>query len=260
MQHLPGKGPTNMGATLASRNTTERKHTKRERVLVIEDEPDILDLLRYNLKKEGYDVECASDGERGVDLARTKTFDLVLLDLMLPGIDGLEVCRRLRGDQRTEHVPVIMVTSKGEESDVLIGLSLGADDYVTKPFSVKELLARVKVVLRRTRPEQPARPDKRPIARGGIEVDPIRHTVTVDGAAAAFTLAEFRLLHFLMRNEGRVFTRSELLPRVVGDDVVVVDRNIDVHIRNVRKKLGPARMGHVVTIRGVGYKFESDPP
>jgi DNA-binding response OmpR family regulator len=248
-----------MAGTLEARHTPERKHVKRERILVIEDETDILDLLRYNLKKDGYDVDAASDGERGLELARSKAFDLVLLDLMLPGIDGLEVCRRLRSDPRTEHVPVIMVTSKGEESDVLIGLSLGADDYVTKPFSVKELLARVKVVLRRTRPEQPGRPDKRPISRAGIEVDPVRHTVTVDGAPIAFTLAEFRLLHFLMRNEGRVFTRSELLPKVVGDEVVVVDRNIDVHIRNVRKKLGDTRMGHVVTVRGVGYKFESNP-
>jgi DNA-binding response OmpR family regulator len=252
-------GQQDMRGTLTAQHPPDRKHARRERILVIEDESDILDLLRYNLRKDGYDVECASDGERGLDLARTKAVDLVLLDLMLPGIDGLEVCRRLRTDQRTEHVPVIMVTSKGEESDVLVGLSLGADDYVTKPFSIKELLARVKVVLRRTRPEQAGRPEKRPIARAGIEIDPIRHHVKVDGAPVAFTLAEFRLLHFLMRNEGRVFTRSELLPRVVGGDVIVVDRNIDVHVRNVRKKLGPAKMGHVVTVRGVGYKFESSP-
>jgi DNA-binding response OmpR family regulator len=249
-----------MGApTLAAPHVTENRQVKRERILVIEDETDILDLLRYNLKKDGFDADGASDGERGLDLARTKAYDLVLLDLMLPGIDGIEVCRRLKNDPRTEHVPVIMVTSKGEESDVLVGLSLGADDYVTKPFSVKELLARVKVVLRRSRADQPGKPDKRPIARAGIEIDPVRHTVTVDGTAVAFTLAEFRLLHFLMRNEGRVYTRTELLPKVVGDDVVVVDRNIDVHVRNVRKKLGEARMAHVVTVRGVGYKFESNP-
>src|SRR5687767_10926238 len=127
-----------MGAqTLAAAHGTERKQVKRERILVIEDESDILDLLRYNLKKDGFEVDGASDGERGLDLARTKAYDLVLLDLMLPGIDGLEVCRRLRGDPRTEHVPVIMVTSKGEETDVLVGLTLGADDYVSKPFSVK---------------------------------------------------------------------------------------------------------------------------
>jgi two-component system, OmpR family, alkaline phosphatase synthesis response regulator PhoP len=249
-----------MGApTLVERHAAEKKLVKRERILVIEDESDIQDLLRYNLKKEGFEVEAASDGERGLDLARVKPFDLVILDLMLPGIDGLEVCRRLRSDPRTEQVPVIMVTSKGEESDVVVGLSIGADDYVTKPFSVKELLARVKVVLRRVRTDQPAKVEKRPIARGGIEVDPIRHTVVVDGEPVVFTLAEFRLLHFLMRNEGRVFTRAELLPKVVGADVIVVERNIDVHVRNIRKKLGDARMGHVVTIRGVGYKFDANP-
>ncbi len=230
---------------------------KRERILVIEDETDISDLVRYNLKKDGYDVDVASDGERGLDLARSKAYDLVLLDLMLPGIDGLDVCRRLRTESRTEHLPVIMVTSKGEESDVLVGLGMGADDYVTKPFSVKELLARVKVVLRRSRPDGGARSDRRPVARGGIEVDPVRHVVNVDGESVQFTLAEFRLLHFLMRNEGRVFTRTELLPHVVGDGVIVVDRNIDVHVRNVRKKLGERRAEHLVTVRGVGYKFES---
>ena len=232
---------------------------KRERVLVIEDESDILELLRFNLKKEGYDVDTATDGERGVDHARSKAYDVVLLDLMLPGIDGLEVCRRLRADPRTESLPVIMVTSKGEESDILVGLGIGADDYVTKPFSIKELLARIKVVLRRSKTAAVSRSDKPPVAKGGIEIDPVRHQVSVDGSPVAFTLAEFRLLHFLVRHEGRVFSRTELLPHVVGDGVVVVDRNIDVHIRNIRKKLGDIRMHHLVTVRGVGYKFESHP-
>ncbi|HYC77077.1 MAG TPA: response regulator [Planctomycetota bacterium] len=234
--------------------------TKRERILVVEDESDIQDLLRYNLKKEGYEVDVAGDGERGLDFARTRPYDLALLDLMLPGIDGLEVCRRLRSDARTEALPVIMLTSKGEEADVVVGLTVGADDYVTKPFSVRELLARIRVALRRTRGGGgDGRGDKRPVQRAGIEVDPVRHTVTVDGRPAALTLAEFRLLHFLMRNEGRVYTRVELLPHVVGDGVVVVDRNIDVHVRNVRRKLGDRRMNHLVTVRGVGYKFESEP-
>jgi two-component system, OmpR family, alkaline phosphatase synthesis response regulator PhoP len=232
---------------------------KRERILVVEDEADIQDLLRYNLKKEGYEVDVAGDGERGVDLARTKPYDLAILDLMLPGIDGLEVCRRVRSDPRTESLPVIMLTSKGEESDVVVGLGIGADDYITKPFSVRELLARIRVALRRTRASAGARADKRPVARSGIEVDPARHVVVVDGQPVALTLAEFRLLHFLIRHEGRVYSRAELLPHVVGDGVVVVDRNIDVHVRNVRKKLGTRRMSHLVTVRGVGYKFESEP-
>lgn len=232
---------------------------KRERVLVIEDESDILELLRFNLKKEGYEVDTATDGERGVDFAKSRAYDVVLLDLMLPGIDGLEVCRRLRADPRSESLPVIMVTSKGEEADILVGLGIGADDYVTKPFSIKELLARIRVVLRRGKAQSGNRTDRRPVARGGIELDPVRHQVDVDGTPVSFTLAEFRLLHFLMRHEGRVFSRSELLPHVVGDGVVVVDRNIDVHVRNVRKKLGDIRMHHVVTVRGVGYKFESAP-
>jgi two-component system phosphate regulon response regulator PhoB len=154
---------------------------------------------------------------------------------------------------------VIMLTSKGEESDVVVGLGIGADDYVTKPFSVRELHARIRVALRRGRTDGAGKSERRPVARGGIEVDPVRHTAIVDGRPVAFTLAEFRLLHFLMRNEGRVYGRHELLPHVVGDGVVVVDRNIDVHVRNVRKKLGDERARHVVTVRGVGYKFEAEP-
>jgi two-component system, OmpR family, alkaline phosphatase synthesis response regulator PhoP len=233
--------------------------TKRERILAIEDDPDIQDLLRFNLKKEGYEVEIAGDGERGVDLARAKAFDLVLLDIMLPGVDGLEVCRRLRADPRTETTPVIMLTSKGEEADVVVGLGIGADDYVVKPFSIRELSARIKTALRRARAQAEAKTDRRPVRFSGIEVDPVRHLALVDGDPVGLTLAEFRLLHFLMKNEGRVFTRSELLPHVVGDGVVVVDRNIDVHVRNVRKKLGDRRMRHLVTVRGLGYKFEAEP-
>jgi two-component system phosphate regulon response regulator PhoB len=227
--------------------------TKREKIVVIEDEADILEVLQYNLKREGYTVIASRDGEEGLDSVRRENPDLVLLDLMLPGLDGLEVCKRLQADPVTANVPVIMVTAKGEETDVVSGLQIGADDYVTKPFSPKELLARVKAVLRRGPVrEQRAVGDR--IVRDGLVIDITKHIATVDGEAITLTATEMRLLHFLGAHPGRVFTRDQLLSRAIGDHAVVIDRNIDVHIGAIRRKLGAYRE-LIETIRGVGYRF-----
>ncbi|MGE3164777.1 MAG: response regulator [Planctomycetota bacterium] len=227
---------------------------KRSKVLLIEDEADLLEMVQYNLEREGYRVISSRDGELGLELAREEAPDLVLLDLMLPGLDGIEVCRKLKEDPVTRPIPIVMVTAKGEETDVVLGLGVGADDYVTKPFSPKELTARVKAVLRRAPLRGEAEAENR-IVRDGVVIDSVRHQIKVDGQPIAFTATEFRLLYFLAAHPGRVFTRDHLLSRVIGEDAVVVDRNIDVHIRAIRKKIGEYR-NLVETIRGVGYRFK----
>ena len=229
---------------------------KREKVVVVEDEPDIREVIEYNLSREGYRVYCAADGEGALRLARKEAPDLVLLDLMLPGLDGIEVCRRIRADPAICSISVIMVTAKGEESDIVLGLGVGADDYITKPFSPRELVARVKAVLRRG-PLREGDSDRERIVRGEVVIDAGRHEVRVEGVSLAFTATELRLLHFLASHPGRVFTRGQLLSRIIGEDAFVVDRNIDVHIRAVRKKLGRHR-GLIQTIRGVGYRFRDE--
>lgn len=228
----------------------------REKVVVIEDEPDIREVIEHNLSREGYNVRSTRDGEDGLGLVKKEAPDLVLLDLMLPGLDGIEVCRRLKADPLTRGIPVVMVTAKGEESDVVLGLGMGADDYVSKPFSPKELIARVKAVLRRGPLKEDSATRGR-IERDGVSIDASRHDVRVDGASTAFTATEFRLLHFLASHPGRVFTRDHLLNRVIGEDAIVTDRNIDVHVRAIRKKLGSYR-DLIETIRGVGYRFRDD--
>ena len=227
--------------------------SKREKIAVIEDEADILEVVQYNLRREGYLVVASRNGEEGLDRVRKENPDLVLLDLMLPGLDGLEVCKRLQADPVTAAIPVIMVTAKGEESDVVLGLQMGADDYVTKPFSPKELLARVKAVLRRG-PLREARSSGDRVARDGLMVDSVKHLVTVDGEPITMTATEMRLLHFLATHPGRVFSRDQLLSRAIGDHAVVIDRNIDVHVGAIRRKLGRCRE-LIETIRGVGYRF-----
>ncbi len=228
---------------------------KREHIVVIEDESDILEVMQYNLSREGYKVTASKNGEEGLARVRRENPDLVLLDLMLPGLDGIEVCRRLQGDPVTSRVPVIMVTAKGEESDVVTGLSIGADDYITKPFSPKELVARVKAVLRRG-PLKEERGGER-IVRGGLVIDITKHIVSIDGNPTTLTATEMRLLHFLAAHPGRVFARDQLLSRVIGEHAVVIDRNIDVHIGSLRKKLGDYRE-LLETIRGVGYRFQDE--
>jgi two-component system phosphate regulon response regulator PhoB len=225
----------------------------REKILIIEDEADIQEVIQYNLSREGFKVACAGDGERGLEAARRDSPDLVLLDLMLPSVDGIEVCRQLKRDPITRSIPILMVTAKGEDSDVVLGLGVGADDYITKPFSPKELVARVKAVLRRG-PLKEERGAGERIVRDGLVVDVTRHEVLVDDKPVLFTATELRLLHFLASHPGRVFTRAHLLSRVIGDDAVVIDRNIDVHVRAIRLKLG-AHRDLIETVRGVGYRF-----
>jgi two-component system alkaline phosphatase synthesis response regulator PhoP len=227
-----------------------------EKIIVIEDEADIREVIEYNLSREGYGVYTASDGESGLALAKSKAPDIVLLDLMLPGLDGIEVCRQLKTDPVTRSIPIIMVTAKGEESDVVLGLGIGADDYMIKPFSPKELSARVKAVLRRG-PLKETRSNRDRIVCGEVLIDSDRHEVRIEGEPVVFTATEFRLLHFLASHPGRVFTRDRLLSRVLGEDVFVFDRNIDVHISSVRKKLGSHR-AMLETVRGVGYRFRDE--
>jgi len=226
-----------------------------EKIVIVEDETDIREVLIYNFEREGFTVWGAADGRYGLKLIQDKNPDLVLLDLMLPGLDGLEICRELKSDKATAVIPIIMVTAKGDESDIVAGLELGADDYVTKPFSLKELLARSRAVLRRGRVALIEADNYKPVERNGIVVDIERHLVTVDGeTAASFTATELKLFHFLVLNAGRVFTRDHLLSRVMGEESFVVDRNIDVHIQAIRKKLGRGRK-IIETIRGIGYRF-----
>jgi DNA-binding response OmpR family regulator len=229
---------------------------KKELIIVVEDETDIREVLEYNLEREGYKVLTAADGKQGLELIQKKTPTLVLLDLMLPKIDGLEVCRQLKDDAETTSIPIIMVTARGEESDIVLGLELGADDYIVKPFSPKELLARVKAVIRRGGLQDEGTV-RRHIERDGVVMDMERHEVKVDHTPVPFTASELKLLYYLASHPGRVFTRDRLLSQMVGRDEFIVDRNIDVHIQSVRKKLGHYRY-LIETIRGVGYRFKDE--
>jgi two-component system alkaline phosphatase synthesis response regulator PhoP len=226
---------------------------KRTKIVVVEDENDIREVIEYNLTREDYDVHTTADGEAALELVRKIAPDLVLLDIMLPGLDGIEICRRLKSDPLTSAVPIIMLTAQGEESDIVLGLGVGADDYVTKPFSNKALLARIRAVLRRG-PLKDQRGAGERVIHGTLVVDAARHEVMVDGQPIELTATEFRLLHFLASHPGRVFTRDHLVRRVIAEDAVVLDRNIDVHVRGVRKKIGEYR-DWIHTVRGVGYRF-----
>jgi len=223
-----------------------------ERILIVEDEPDIVELLRYNLTRDGYDVLQATTGEAALDIIKESSPDLILLDLMLPRIDGLEVCRRVRANADTKHLPIIMLTAKGEEVDIVTGLELGADDYVTKPFSPRILLARVRAVIRRNDADIPG--DNDAIQIHNLTIHPGRHEVTVDGEPVTLTRTEFQVLHYLARRPGWVFTRYQIVDAVHGDDYIVTERSVDVQIVGLRKKLDTAGK-HIETVRGVGYRF-----
>jgi two-component system phosphate regulon response regulator PhoB len=224
----------------------------KERIVVVEDNPDTRQLLEYTLNASGFEVFCASDGEAGLKAAQDKRPSLVVLDLMLPGMDGLEVCRRLKQSPTTSHVPVIMLTAKAEEVDRIVGLELGADDYMTKPFSPRELALRVRAVLRRAGigTEAPAEG----WTRDGLSVDFSAHTLTVDNEDVALTATEFKLLSELIRHAGKVRTRDTLLDTVWDTHFEGYSRTVDTHIRRLRQKLGPYA-DWVETVRGVGYRF-----
>lgn len=227
---------------------------QKKRILVVEDEEDILALLHFNLVKAGYEVDCAACGEEGLKQVKEKHPDLILLDLMLPGIDGLDICRRLRRDEETEAIPIIMLTARGEEADIVSGLELGADDYVTKPFSIKVLLARIQTVLRR-RSDELGDEASEELQVGDLRIHTGRNQVLVEGQNVELTFTEFRVLVALASRPGWVFTRYQIVNAVRGEDYAVTDRAVDVQIAGLRKKLGSC--GHYIeTVRGVGYRFK----
>jgi DNA-binding response OmpR family regulator len=221
-------------------------------ILVIDDEKDLIELVRYNLEREGYDVIAAADGPSGLEIAMQHKPDLIVLDLMMPGMDGLEVCKQLRSDARTNRVPVIMLSAKAAETDRIVGLELGSDDYITKPFSPRELVARTKAVLRRTVLQES---QGQVIRQGELSIDVNRHEVSFQGASVALTATEFRILHFLASRPGRVLSRDEIIDAALGRNAAVFDRTIDVHVTAIRKKLGKGGE-QIETIRGFGYKFK----
>ena len=228
----------------------------KETVLVIEDEEDILELIQYNLEREGYNVVCVDTGESGLEKVRELIPDLIILDLMLPGIDGLRVCRILKNDTKTEHIPIIMVTAKGEEADIITGLEMGADDYVPKPFSTKVLIARVRSVLRRSQ-HQEEQNSTGVVKRRELVINPGRREVLMKGAPLNLTYSEFEILYLLAKRPGWVFTRNQIVNEVKGDDYPVTERAIDVQIVGLRKKMGNFG-NYIETIRGVGYRFKDN--
>lgn len=225
----------------------------KESILVVEDEEDILELLTFNLGKEGYRILQASDGESALEIAQREKPDLVLLDLMLPGLDGLDVCRRLKQERSTRNILVVMLTAKGEESDIVAGLETGADDYLTKPFSPRVVLAHLRAVLRRK--SRALDEEENLVRRGPLEIDVTRHAVRVDSTSLDLTSTEFGVLLFLSRRPGWVFTRQQIVDSVRGEDYAVTERAVDVQIVGLRRKLGDYA-NLIETVRGVGYRFK----
>jgi two-component system alkaline phosphatase synthesis response regulator PhoP len=235
--------------------SSESNQTKDNSVLIIEDEPDTCELISYNLRREGFCVTSVGRGDEGLNVARKQHPAVIILDLMLPGMDGLSVCQQVKADPLTKDIRIIIVSAKEEESDVVIGLGHGADDYITKPFAPRELTARVKAVLRRGHVNLNI--SKRRIVIDELRIDPFRHEVRISGKYVNLTSTEFKILLQLTSQRGLAFTRQQLLDRIVGDGVVIVDRNVDVHIQSVRKKLGI--YGKMIqTVRGIGYRFTDE--
>jgi two-component system alkaline phosphatase synthesis response regulator PhoP len=225
----------------------------KERILIVEDDKDISEMIRYNLEKDGYGTVSVFNGEEVSLSVKTNKPDLVILDIMLPGKDGLEVCKDLRKDQTTENIPIIMLTAKSQESDKIVGLELGADDYVTKPFSPKELVARIKAVLRR----QKQSVNSKEIRVGGLVINYLKHKVTILDRDVGLTTTEFKLLSLLASRPGIVISREEILDQVFGYNSSSYDRTVDTHIKTLRKKMGAAK-DYIETVRGVGYRFKDE--
>jgi len=229
----------------------------KETILVVDDEEDILELVRFTLSREGFTILCAASGEEAWDLLKTQRVHLLVLDLMLPGMDGLALARRIKSEPSTQAVPIVMLSAKGEEADIVTGLELGADDYVTKPFSPRILTARVRAVLRRQ--SQPDSTEDEVLEIEDLVIDSGRRSVLAGGSAVQLTYTEFQVLSFLARRPGWVFTRTQIVDAVRGDDYPVTDRSVDVQIVGLRKKLGDS--GHYIeTVRGVGYRFKEKTP
>ena len=227
----------------------------QKRILIVEDERDMADLVAMRLTREHYEVEVARDGSEGLEKIRSLRPDLVVLDLMLPGMSGTEIAAQVRSDPRTAAIPILMLTAKSEESDIVVGLKLGADDYVTKPFSMSVLLARIAAILRRS--SDASSSESGMIKAGPIVIDQHRHEVQVNGENITLTLTEFRILTALAAARGRVLSRNQLIDQILGIDAVVTDRTIDVHLTALRRKLGAAR-NHIQTVRGLGYKLAGE--
>jgi two-component system phosphate regulon response regulator PhoB len=224
----------------------------KPRLLIVEDERSLIKPLEYNFQREGYDTIVAHDGEEGLRKAQMLLPDLIILDIMLPGMNGIDVCKELRAGERTREIPVIMLTARAEETDQVVGFSVGADDYVTKPFSTKVLLQRIKALLRR-KDAQPEAGDT--LAHLDVCIDRVRHQVTKAGKPIDLTPTEFRLLECMLKQPGRAFSRHELIDTAIGEGAVVEERTIDVHIKTLRKKLNDTKADMIQTVRGVGYRF-----
>jgi phosphate regulon transcriptional regulator PhoB len=229
-----------------------------KKILIVEDEHDVVKLLKYNLEKEGFKVNYTTEGSLALAEIRRDEPDLVILDLMLPGLDGLEICRQLRRNEKYSSLPLLMLTARGEEADRVVGLEMGADDYVTKPFSMRELIARVRALLRR---REPLGSPKATLQRGNLVIDPSAHNVTTSGRRIELSALEFRLLHHLASHPGMVFSRDQLLDRVWGNERTVTPRSVDVYVRRVREKIEPEPQTptYIQTVHGVGYRFAAEP-
>jgi two-component system phosphate regulon response regulator PhoB len=237
--------------------TDTERYAEKSRILVVDDEHDILELISYNLEKEGYLVDSVETGERALERAQTQQPDAIVLDLMLPGVDGIEVCKRLKQNQETRPIPVIMLTAKTEDSDIVTGLEIGADDYVTKPFSPKVLIARLRAVLRRAQDENGGEDNAEHLRIHEIMIDVPRHEVYVHEQPVTLSATEFAILEFLARNPGWVFSRAKIIDAVKGKDYPVTERSVDVQILGLRKKLG-TQGEFIQTVRGVGYRMQAE--